>query len=361
MMGQGRGLFAWPVVAALAACSNPSYVDASKHAGTPDTLMNEVVFQVHAGFDAPKPDCVAVMPLEASEGISIADREAIRNAIYEHLAPRVREVPLADVDRLAADPESLHCATMLEGKVTHYGTTFLGALSHAGVGADLRLVRVSDHTVLWEGRHIASSIDGGVPMDPLSAVSAVVSALTNIRGEQPARLTDDLARRLVSTIPPMKLPSMADPGEPPAPTVASAADWFARGKRAMAVQDMAKAHEDFIHAIALDGSNPVYRDGLAIACGQSGNVDCALAAYRMAIDLDPADGFAWYNTGILEINAGHTDAAVIAFRRAGSAYLAKGDQDRAGQAADRLREIAAAPQLDTPTLTHASIHPGDPS
>lgn len=355
----GRGLLFCLPVAAVAACSSPSYVDASKQSGSADALMNEVVFQVHGGFDAPKPDCVAVMPFEASEGISIAEREAIRNAIYEHLAPRVREVPLADVDRLAADPESLHCATVLEGKVTHYGTTFLGPLSHAGVGADLRLRRVSDNTVLWEGRHIASSIDGGVPMDPLSAVSAVLSALTNIRGEQPARLTDDLARRLVSTIPPMKLPTMADPGEPPASTVASAADWFARGKAAMAMQDMAKAHDDFIHAIALDGSNPVYRDGLAIACGQSGNTACALAAYRMAIDLDPADGFAWYNTAILEFNAGHTDAAVDAFRRAGSAYLAKGDNDRAGQAADRLREIAAAPHPETPSITQASIHPGD--
>ena len=199
----------------------------------------------------------------------------------------------------------------------------------------------------------------------------------------------------------MKLPSLADPGEPPSETVATAAlfttpsetaveklagasepgdglvetasataveeiatasqpvagmsesvaaapaplptasDWFARGRAALMAQDFPRAHEAFVHAIALDDSNASYRDGLAIACTQSGQVEAALAAYRMAVMLDPKDGFAWYNTGILEFNAGRTAEAIEAFRQAGDAYLARGDQQRAGQAADRLQEIAA--------------------
>ncbi|HEY1719878.1 MAG TPA: tetratricopeptide repeat protein [Magnetospirillaceae bacterium] len=340
-MGTARQFLAWVPLLSLAACSSPSYVDEAKQSGSADALMNEVVFKVHGGFDSPKPDCVAILPFAAKDGIAAKDAESIRSAIYQHLAPRVREVPLADVDRLSADPESLHCAAVIDGKITHYGTTFLGIVSQVDVGAELTMRRVSDGTVIWEGKHIASSIDGGVPIDPLSAAAGVIVALTNIRGEQTARLTDDLARRLVSTIPPMTLPSLADPGEPPASKVASAAIWFSRGRTALALQDFPRAHEDFIKAIALDDGNATYRDGLAIACAQSGQVENALAAYSMAIALNPDDGFAWYNTGILQFNAGHKDEAVAAFRKAGSAYLAKGDTERAGQAADRLKEIAA--------------------
>ena len=344
-MGTARSVLALLALTTLAACSSPSFVDEGKRkeSSSPDTLMNEVVFKVHGGFDSPRPDCVAVLPLTPTNGISAKDAADIRSAIYQHLAARVREVPLEDVDRLADDPESLHCAAVIEGKITHYGTTFLAVVSHVDVGAELTMRRVSDGAVLWEGKHIASSIDGGVPMDPFSAVASVMGALTNIRGEQTARLTDDLARRLVKTIPPMKMPTLADPGEPPAPRSASAAEWFSRGRTALKLQDVPRAHDDFIKAIALDDGNPAYRDGLAIACTQGGQVDNALAAYRMAIALDPDDGFAWYNTGILEFNAGHAEEAVVAFRRAGAAYLSNGDKDRAGQAADRLREIAAVP------------------
>ncbi|HTX49393.1 MAG TPA: tetratricopeptide repeat protein [Caulobacteraceae bacterium] len=325
----------------LGGCSSPSYVDASKDWASPNTLTNEVVFKVLPGFDAPKPDCVAVLPLTADKGISAKEAEAIRAAIYEHLAPRVREVPLADVDRLAADLPALHCAAVIEGKVTHYGSTFLGIVSHVDVGADLKMRRVADGRLIWEGSHIASSLDGGIPIDPISAATSLFSAFTNVRGEQSARLTDDLARRLVSTIPPMTLPSLADPGKPPTVKVATAADWFTRGREALAAQDYARAQDDFIQAIALDDTNAGYRDGLALACAADGKTEDALAAYRMAILLDPKDGFAWYNTGIIEFNTGRTGQAIDAFRHAGDAYLAKGDRERAGQAADRLQEIAA--------------------
>ncbi len=348
-MGKASVAFALLLpVSLLGACSSPSYIDATKDDWrSANTLTNDVVFKVHAGFEAPRPDCVAVMPLKADKDIAAKDAEAIRAAIYEHLAPRVREVPLADVDRLAADPQSLHCAAIIEGKVTHYGTTFFGVFSHVDVGAELVMRRVADGKVIWEGSHIASSLDGGIPLDPLSAVGSVFNALTNARGEQPARLTDDLARRLVSTIPPMRLPSLADPGQPPSAKVATASDWFARGREALAAQDFVRAHDAFVKAVALDDTNASYRDGLAVACAQSGQVENALAAYRSAILLDPHDGFAWYNTGILEFNAGRTAEAIEAFRYAGNAYLAKGDEARAGQAADRLSEIAAA------------YHPGD--
>ena len=331
-------------LAGLAACSNPTYVDASKGAASPDLLTNQVVFQVHKGFDDPRPDCVAVMPLTADSGISTRKAEAVRSAIYAHLAPRVREIPLAEVDRMKADPASMRCAAIFEGEVTDYDTHFLAILSHAGVGAKLRMRRVADGALIWEGSHIASSVGGGLPLDPISAMSSMVGAVSNVQGEQPERLTDDLARRLVSTIPPMGPPA-AFVAVPPSPTaVIAASEAFEDGRAQMAAKDYPAARSAFRRATDLDPSNGRYQDALGVAFAVTDDFRDALAAYHKATDLDRHDGFAWYNIGVIEFNAGHVDASVDAFRRSGTGYLAKDDRDRAGQAADRLREIAATDQ-----------------
>lgn len=333
------------VLAGLAACSNPTYVDASKKgAASPDLLTNQVVFQVHKGFDDPRPDCVAVMPLTADSGISTREAEAVRSAVYAHLAPRVREIPLADVDRMKADPASMHCAAIIEGEVTDYDTHFLGIVSQAGVGAKLRMRRAADGNLIWEGSHIASSVGGGLPLDPISAMSSMVGAVSNVQGDQAERLTDDLARRLVSTIPPMGAP-VALVSAPPSPTaVIAASEAFEDGRAKMAAKDYPAARTAFRRATSLDPSNPRYQDALGVAYAVTDDPRDALAAYRKAIDLDRHDGFAWYNVGIIEFNAGHVDASVDAFRQSGTGYLAKNDRDRADQAADRLREIAATYQ-----------------
>lgn len=335
----------------LAACSNPTYVDASKtkDASSPDLLTNQVVFQVHKGFDDPAPDCVAVMPLKAGSGISAQEAEAVRSAIFAHLAPRVREIPLADVDRMKGDPSAMHCAAIIEGDVTNYDTHFLGVFSHAGVGANLRMRRTADRTLVWEGSHIASSVGGGLPIDPLSAISSMVGAVSNVQGDQPARLTDDLARRLVSTIPAMVPPSTLDAVAPGtvqrSPTaIVAANESFEAGRASMAASDYPAARNAFQRAADLDPSNPRYQDSLGVARAAGGDPKGALAAYRKAVGLDAHDGFAWYNIGIIEFDAGHVDASIDAFRQSGSSYLAKDDKDRADQAAERLREIVVTYQ-----------------
>jgi len=65
-----------------------------------------------------------------------------------------------------------------------------------------------------------------------------------------------------------------------------------------------------------------------------------LAAYRMAIDADPADGFAWYNTAVIHYNAGDPVEAADGFYAAGLAYLKAADFTKAERALGDLKDLS---------------------
>jgi tetratricopeptide (TPR) repeat protein len=157
----------------------------------------------------------------------------VRKAIYAHLAPQGRRVEkLARVDfildqmepadrgNLVLVGERLGCEALITGRVTEVSSHYYGIYSRVAVGADLKLVRAADGAVLWEGQHVAAIHGGGVPVDPISLAMGALDAATNVQDEQTFRVTDDLARRLVGTIPDDAIVALDDP---PAPPVAPAA------------------------------------------------------------------------------------------------------------------------------------------
>jgi len=95
----------------------------------------------------------------------------------------------------------LGCDTLLIGTVTEYRRRYLGLYSDVAVGAQVELIRAADGARLWEARHVAISRAGGLPISALALVEGAVRAVTNLGGEQLDRMTNDLARRLVSALP----------------------------------------------------------------------------------------------------------------------------------------------------------------
>jgi len=202
----------------LGACSAPAYVD--RGAGAPGLLaraLGPVVYEVDAELERTPPGCIAVLPFETvaetREDMS-GQADYVRRALYAHLAPRAsRDVELARIDatlrRLsraerrdhALVGRSLGCDTLLIGTVTEYRQRYLGLYSDVAVGAQIELIRAEDGARLFEARHVAVSRGGGLPISPLALVEGAVRAVTNISGEQLDRMTDDLARRLVSALP----------------------------------------------------------------------------------------------------------------------------------------------------------------
>ncbi len=352
-MNKRRALPLLLALTAVSACASPTYVNTGEEA--PATLgFNEVVFDVKDAYKAAPPDCVAILPLAvktpARPEVAPEDRAKVRLALYAQLATRSkREIPLARVDQAAAEAkgdrkalgEHLGCAALLEGEVTEYGSAFYGIYSRVAVGTDLRMIRAADGALLWEGHHVAVSHGGSIPIDPLSIAWGVADAASNIRDEQILRVTDDLARRLVSTIPDDQ-PALASGqvAEPAAEGKAINAEaWFVKGRMLMQAGDLSGAESVILKAVALDRGNAKYLDALGAVNERKGAGERALAAYRMAIDADPADGFAWYNSAVIEFNTGNPEAAADAFYRAGLAYMKTGNLAEAEQALARLRDL----------------------
>ncbi|MBX9635123.1 MAG: tetratricopeptide repeat protein [Magnetospirillum sp.] len=375
-------------MAAATGCSNPSYVN--KGEGESGWLgVNEVVFQVHDAYTAAPPDCVAILPLTIKPSSQPApgaeDAAKVRLSLYAHLATQSkRGVRLERIDHVLAQVkgdrkalgQQIKCAAVLEGEVTEYGSTFLGLYSSVSAGVDLKMVRVADGVVLWEGQHVAVSHGGSLPLDPVGLAMGLVDAMGNVRDEQILRVTDDLARRLVSTIPDNKVQALDDPaaeapkatretarpddlteaerlladgdhaGAMAAADRAIAADpnrkgaWFLKGRVLMLDRDYANAEPAILKAVALDSGNVRYLNALGAVNAEKGALDRALAAYGMAIEADSANGFAWYNSAVIHFNAGNPADAADGFYGAGLAYLKTGDYAKAERALSELKDIA---------------------
>lgn len=428
-------------VLALGACAEPIFVDRAQGTIVPEDWPNQVVFLVPDTYHQRKPSCIAILPLTAAGKTGTESTAKVRRALYAHLAPQAkRDIELARIDHVLKDasaetPESrrnlgvkLKCRALLIGEVTEYGSDFLGLYSRVSVGADLKLVDSDDGAVLWEGRHLARSHGGTLPLSPIGVAMGIVDAASNIRDEQILRVTDDLARRLVSTIPDNEISSLDDPaGQPPTiPPRQSAKEFLAslegkpaderrraliaavenhrfpggegqlvvdallvevpsdpathvaignwklaegdhggalaaarqasglapdshpayylEGRVLMRDQAFAQAEPAVLKAVALDRSNPGYLNALGVISAEKGAPDRALAAYRMAIDVNPSNGFAYYNSAVIHVRAGQLEQAGDAFYGAGLAYLKAGDPGRAGKALADLKDIAAAGQ-----------------
>jgi hypothetical protein len=384
-------------VCVVTGCSGPSYVD--KGAGETGWIgLNEVTFRVDDAYKASPPDCVAILPLKAktpsSPVVASDDVARVRLSLYAHLSAKSKRGPrLERVDRVLAEAKDdraelgrrLRCGALLEGEVTESGTMFLALYSRVAVGADLRLVRASDGVVLWEGRHVAASHGGSVPLDPVGVAMGILDAVNNVGEEQILRVTDDLARRLISTIPDDAKVALEDPADEPAGEVAirtqaavphrsiqdaddlatgerllsegdhvgalaaaeraiiaapgRAGAWFLKGRVLMLDGDFNGAEAAALRAVSLDGREAKYLNALGAANAAKGSMARALAAYEMAVTVEPSNGFAWYNSAVLLLEAGNPNEAADAFYAAGLAYIKTGDAAKAERALGDLRLV----------------------
>ncbi len=211
-------------ISVLAGCATPSYIDKDREDknGSNNISLQPVFFQVHQSYRDNPPECIAVLPFNSASGNKdsafggAGAREAmeVRKAFYGHISPlNKRDIDLRQVDfalktlsgkdrqKNSVIGKKLNCDSLMVGEVTKYGEGFFGLYSQVSVGAEVKIIRASNGEVLWEGKHVATSRGGSIPLSPLGVVSGLISAVLNLQEEQISRVTDDLARRLVSTIP----------------------------------------------------------------------------------------------------------------------------------------------------------------
>lgn len=188
--------------------------------------ISPVHFRTSQEFNNSPPQCIAILPLvselkskvvkagtEPEKPVVLTEEQLkkIRWILYSHLAPfPFRDVELNKVDEIVKIQsmsennyhllgKALHCDTLLVGEVTAYATDFLGFYSHTSIGTKLKLIRADDKKILWQGRHVVNSHDGGLPITPVGVAMGVFNASQNVNDDQIVRVTDVLFRRLLST------------------------------------------------------------------------------------------------------------------------------------------------------------------
>lgn len=444
-MGRSVAAVAFSLLgAALSGCGAATYVDKGQGESEVEGMPGQVVFRLSEAYKAHPPSCIAILPFavppggESQAALRIDQAETVRRAIYAHLSPQgKRDIELARIDfvlakgaarkdDLAGLGRAVECDSVIVGDVTEYGSQFLGVYSRVAVGANLKMVRASDGEALWEGRHVAESHGGSLPLSPIGLAMGILEAAANVREEQVFRVIDDLARRLVGTIPDDRIAVLEDPAQPPPPgpalkdepatvdafvagltglhdadrraallgaiddgrfgapgtdrlyreavalspgnaglharygefllgrgdydTALAIADKardlapgdgghrFLRGRALLKLGRLEEADRAIVEAIARDDSQALFYNGLGFVNSKRGNVERAVAAYRMAVERDPANGFAYYNMGVGFYNTGDLRNAADSFYGAGLAYIKTGHY---GQAEKALADLTA--------------------
>jgi len=245
---------------------------------TPDTLGDVVVSRTGDGFRHHPPKCIGVLPLQATQK-DFYPTEDIRRAIHSHLAPTgVRLIPLQKVDtifkkelsieeNLASLQAATQCDSFIAGEVFEKKSRFFGVYSEVRIGAKLRILQLGSKDPVWEGKHTAIIRDGGIPLNPISALAGAVSAGSNLRQEQVTRTTHDLARRLVHAIPGLKFQEEAELKAPIALANDSTKgnhDALARVKEKLKAADPGEAEAILVDALSGD-QWPDVRDREALA------------------------------------------------------------------------------------------------
>ena len=199
-----------------------------KNEKTPEDLFQRrIESEIKDAFYRQPPNCVTVLPVEDSGGKKFGD-PLIENAIARHARDRFdRVIGHAErehlVRRLGFDlnnsidrqryADKSQCGNFLEFVPWGGRSAYLVVWSRRAFGIEARLIDPARKTILWRARHEAKRSAGGLAISPLGAVMQVVDTTAQQSDNDiMASLADDVARRLMTSLPDLRSSRMAIPG-----------------------------------------------------------------------------------------------------------------------------------------------------
>lgn len=177
-----------------------------------DIYHGVVVFESSEELKSNPLGCLAVFPITAKDG-DMESAAFIRSALHANLSTTgIRLLALQKVDAAMKSSEyitdaastAIGCDTIMIGEVIEDPESFYGVYSIIRAGANIQIIRVSTGEVLWRGNHTAKLRGGGIPMGFMDVAMNIFQAIRNLTADQKLRVSNDLARRLVTTIPGLK-------------------------------------------------------------------------------------------------------------------------------------------------------------
>lgn len=208
-------------IALLTACMPDGERPYGAPSDVPPDLDRRTEVELSDTYFSEFPDCVTVLPgansteqtpqkfayLEAALVRHARDRfvRVIGGRERRHLIKRL----LVDLD-VAEDRAYFARRTRCRHFLTFapWGRSDLYAVvySRKAVGIEASLTGVGNAAPLWRARHVAVRSDGSLPLSPLGAViGAFEAARMESDGDLPHSMADDVARRLISTLPDLGL------------------------------------------------------------------------------------------------------------------------------------------------------------
>jgi hypothetical protein len=164
------------------------------------------------------PKRIAVLPARNLEDEEDA-RDTIRTLVYNHfsaLSYKDMELTLVDrslqqafdldsIDLHQLGHEQLKSILKVDGviKITihDYETVFALFASTVTVKVSLQLIDLSTGDIIWKGKQTGRSVDGGIPLDLLSAAAAIFSSSKNTGETIKQRVANEVIFELIEKLP----------------------------------------------------------------------------------------------------------------------------------------------------------------
>jgi len=192
-------------------------------AQAPPDLQRQVEVDLAEAYFIELPNCVTVLPMADEGGARFAGSEILEGALVRYARDRFERV-IGGTERLQLEDRMLidltnpddrayytrrtRCRHFLEFMPWQDDSVYAVVWSRKTVGIDARITDASGEDHVWRARHVTARSDGGLPLSPIGAVIGIFEA-TSLESDQdlPDSMADDVARRLMATIPDLGLAS----------------------------------------------------------------------------------------------------------------------------------------------------------
>ena len=169
-------------------------------------------YLVYEDFNKDTPSCIIVLPfeIENKDRINIKNvnlEDMLRLTTYAHLSPlQYRDIEISKVDyffdldsNIESLSSNLNCEYFMKGKIIRFTETDLKIYSNISVEVKLELFKKKN--ILWHGNHRIDTHGGNIPLSPIGLAFGLADAARNLDSSQYVRVSDELIRELIATLP----------------------------------------------------------------------------------------------------------------------------------------------------------------
>ena len=384
-------------------------------------------YLIYEDFNKEAPNCIIVMPfeIENKDRININDiniKEMLRHTTYAHLSPlQYRDIEISKVDyfydldnSIESLTSNLNCEYFMTGKIIRFTETDFKIYSNISV--EVKLALFKNKNILWHGNHRVDTHGGSIPLSPIGIAFGLADAARNLDSSQYVRVSDELIRKLIATLPDNnKLQFAYSIEEESSQTLLSSnyivkkkesiisdnenysnktleelislskdqisfeekikildeiairkpndillindynqflfdnkkyklaqekiniqitnnlynkQTYFLKGRLHLTLNELELAEQSFIKAIAIDKKDALSMNALGYVYSLNNKIFKAEAAYKMAISIDSENIFSYLNLGVLKINQGNYQEALILLENAAILSINENDYKR---------------------------------